>query len=72
MLNFQAITMENCLAGVRFWITVNKQKLHDAKTEVMVAAGSQKQCLLRDVDIKIGKAIVKPKLNVKKKPLVLS
>lgn len=58
--------MENCLASVRFWITVNKHKLNDAKTEVMVAAGFQKQCLLRDVGIKIGEAIVKPKLNVKK------
>lgn len=47
-------------------MTVNKFKLNDAKTEVMVVASSHNQCRLKDISIKIGEAIVTPKPNVKK------
>lgn len=66
MCNFQVNTKENYIQSVRSWMTVNKLKLNDAKTEVMVVASSHNQCCLRDISIKIGEAIVAPKPNVKK------
>lgn len=68
MCNFQVNTKENYIQSVRSWMTVNKLKLNDAKSEVMVVASSHNQCCLRDISIKIGEAIVAPKPNVKKKP----
>lgn len=56
MRNFQVNTMENCIAFDRSWMTVNKLKLNDAKTEVMVVASSHNQCRLRDISIQVGKA----------------
>ncbi|XP_065923823.1 uncharacterized protein [Magallana gigas] len=66
MRNFQVNTMENCMASVRSGMTVNKLKVNNAKTEVMVVASSHNQGRLRDISIKISEAIVTPRPNVKK------
>lgn len=68
---FQVNTMDNCIASVRFWMTVNKLKLNVAKTEVIVVASSHNQCRLRNIIIKIGEAIVTPMPNVKNLGAVL-
>lgn len=52
-------------------MTVNKLKLNDAKSEVMVVASSHNQCRLKDISIKIGEAIVTPKPSVKNLSAVL-
>lgn len=71
MCNIQVNTMENCIASVQSWMTVNKLKLSDAKTEVMVVASSHNHCRLRDTSIKIGEATVTPRPNVKNLGAVL-
>ncbi|XP_055997120.1 uncharacterized protein LOC130047028 [Ostrea edulis] len=57
--------MEECLASARTWMTVNKLKLNDGKTEIMVVASAHNQCLVKDIRLKIGEAILTPKSTVK-------
>ncbi|XP_056009333.1 uncharacterized protein LOC125679878 [Ostrea edulis] len=45
-------------------MTVNKLKLNNGKTEIMVVASAH-QCLMKDIRLKIGEAILTPKSTVK-------
>ena len=40
------INIMDCLASVRTWMTVNKLKPNDGKTDIMAVASSHNQCRL--------------------------
>ena len=65
MRTHQVNIMEECIASVRTWMTVNKLKLNDGKTEIMVVASPHNQCRLTDIRLKIGEAILTPRSTVK-------
>ena len=59
MRTHQVTIMEECIASVRTLMTVNKLKLNDGKTEIMlVVASSYNQCRLRDIRLKVGEVIL--------------
>ena len=60
----QVQTMQDCVAKVRLWMMVNKLKLNDSKTEVMVIT-SKKKNLVKDIRLKIGEEVITPKPVVK-------
>ena len=57
--------MEECKASVRTWMTVNKLKLNDGKTDIMMVASSHNQCRLTNTHLKTGEVIFKPRPTVK-------
>ena len=57
--------MEECKASVRTWMTVNKLKLNDSKTDIMMVASSHNQCRLTNTHLKTGEVIFKPRHTVK-------
>jgi len=61
----QVATMQDCLADVRSWMRVNKLKLNDSKTEVMIITGKHHRELVRNIKVKIGDETITPKPVVK-------
>ena len=50
----QVQTMQDCVAKVRLWMMVNKLKLNDSKTEVMVITSKNKKNLVKDIRLNSG------------------
>ena len=66
MHTHQVNIMEECIASVRTWMTVNKLKFNDGKTEIMlVVASSHNQCRLTDIRLKVNEVILTAKPTVK-------
>ena len=57
----QVKTMQDCVADIRIWMMVNKLKLNDSKTEVMVVTKKNHTELVKNIRIKIGEEIITPK-----------
>ena len=55
--------MENCLSEVRQWMTRNKLKLNDGKTECLVISGNNSQ-QTQELTLCIGEETIKPKVTV--------
>jgi len=61
----QVQTMQDCIADVRTWMMVNRLKLNDSKTEVMVVTSKNNKELMKHIKIKIGEDIITPKTVVR-------
>eukprot|EP00914_Ancora_sagittata_P022153 GHVO01044055.1.p1 GENE.GHVO01044055.1~~GHVO01044055.1.p1 ORF type:complete len:215 (+),score=19.28 GHVO01044055.1:449-1093(+) len=57
-LREQLQRMERCLEDVRQWMTCNKLKLNDAKTELLIVC--TKPNLVENITISIGDALIRP------------
>jgi len=57
--------MEKCLVAVRSWMSKNKLKLNDKKTEVLVIATKANKPRLREVTLKIGSDVITPANTVR-------
>ena len=57
--------IEHCLQEVKKWMSSNKLKLNDDKSEFMVFGSKFQLKTLSDTHIKMGSAILKPSQNVK-------
>eukprot|EP00914_Ancora_sagittata_P026012 GHVO01051367.1.p1 GENE.GHVO01051367.1~~GHVO01051367.1.p1 ORF type:complete len:260 (+),score=-2.05 GHVO01051367.1:448-1227(+) len=55
--------METCLENVRLWMTHNKLKLNDSKTELLIIC--KKPELVKDIAINIGNSTIKPSKSVR-------
>ena len=56
----QVQTMQDCLADVRGWMTTNKLKLNDSKTEVLVISSKANAKHTENIKIKIGEEVITP------------
>ena len=66
MRTHQVIIMEECIASVRTWMTVNKLKFNDGNTEIMlVVASFHDQCRLTHIRLKVGEVILTARPTVK-------
>ncbi len=61
----QIANMEQCLSNVRQWMKINKLKLNDTKTEVMIMASKNNIKHADNIRIKIGEEVIKPKKVVR-------
>ena len=59
-LQNQLTWMEECLEEVRIWMRVNKLKLNDAKTEVLIVAKKAELKIAKNIRLHIGEATVIP------------
>lgn len=65
IMKSQIVKMEKCMEDVRIWMTANKLKLNNSKTEVLVVASKNNMKQMKDISICIGGHRVKPKLVVR-------
>ena len=57
--------LEKCISDIKTWMTVNKLKLNDDKTEFFVAASSHNLKLIPDISIAIGNSSIHPSESVR-------
>ena len=57
--------MQNCIFDIRTWMTFNKLKLNDSKTEFFVAASPYNFKNLPDLTLKIGDVSIKPSETIR-------
>jgi len=61
----QLENMENCLVAIRHWMLTNKLKLNEEKTEALVAVRKSHLDKVKDISVRVGNAVIKPKNVVK-------
>ena len=57
--------MEQCVTDVRCWMTANRLKLNEAKTEVVIITGKNSSHRVKDITIMIGEDTITPKPSAK-------
>ena len=60
-LSLQIQSMEKCAADVGCWMTANRLKLNEAKTEVVIITGKNTSHCVEDINIMIGEESITPK-----------
>ena len=54
------LKLEKCISDIRDWMTINKLKLNDEKTEFFIASSLYNCKLVHDITITIGESSIKP------------
>ena len=57
--------LEKCISDIKIWMTVNKLKLNDDKTEFFVAASPHNRKLMTNISITIGNSSISPSESVR-------
>lgn len=57
--------MERCVEELRSWMTENKLKLNDSKTEVLVVSTKTNKHEVENIQVKVGDDIIKPSTSVR-------
>jgi len=60
-LDLQLQNMQNCLEDIRNWMVVNKLKLNDSKTEILVITSRHNSKYTESIRIQIGEETIIPK-----------
>ena len=61
----QVNCMEQCIEDVRGWMTANRLKLNEAKTEVIIITSKNNSHCVKDINIMIGEESISPKPSAK-------
>ena len=64
-LDKATLSLQNCIFDIRTWMTFNKLKLNDSKTEFFVAASPYNFKNMPDLTLKIGDVSIKPSETIR-------
>ena len=64
-LDCALLSLQNCICDIKNWMSINKLKLNDSKTEFFIAASPHNFRKLPDITLTIGNISVKPTDTIK-------